>query len=84
MRRKNTIEIKQRARLWAIYELTSEGMELVRKEVFTAGKPKCAKNQVAAPIAKGHVVFTMAYDDFVKNASKSEFIEIKEENKNAE
>ena len=84
MRRRDTIEIKHRAKLWAIYELTSEGMELVRKEVFAGGKPKCEKNQVAVPIAKGYVVFTMAYDDFVKNANKSEFIEIKEETHNAD
>lgn len=74
MRRKDTIEIKRRAKLWAIYELTNDGMELVRKEVLAGGKPKCDKNQVAAPIAKGHVLFTMAYDDFVENATKSEFI----------
>lgn len=82
MRRRDTIEIKQRAKLWAIYELTNEGMELVRKEVLAGGKPKCEKNQVAAPIAKGHVVFTMGLDEFVKNATKSEFI--KEDTSNAD
>ena len=84
MRRRDTIEIKQLAKLWAIYELTNDGMELVRKEVLASGKPKCEKNQVAVSIAKGHAVFTMAYDDFIKNAIKSEFIEIKEEIKNAD
>ncbi len=74
MRRRDTIEIKQCAKLWAIYELTSEGMELVRKEVLAGGKPKCEKNQVAVPIAKGHVLYSMSYEEFVKNASNSVFI----------
>lgn len=81
MRRRETIEIKQRAKLWAIFELTSEGMELVRNEVIATGKPKCEENHVALPLTKGYVVFTMAYDDFIKNA-KSEFIE--EETSNAD
>lgn len=74
MRRRDTIEIKQRAKLWAVYEPTPDGMVLERKEVLAGGKPKCDKNQVAALIAKGHVLFTMAYDDFVENVTKSEFI----------
>lgn len=78
MRRKDTIEVKQRATLWAIYESTNDGITLVRKEVLARGKPKMCGEQVAIAIAKGHVVFTMAYDEFVKNATKSEFI--KEEN----
>lgn len=49
MRRRNTIEIKKRATLWAIYKLTSEGMEFVRNEVIASGRPKCEENQVAAP-----------------------------------
>ena len=82
MRRRDIIEIKQRANLWAIYEVTPDGAELVRKEVIASGKPKCEGSQVAITIAKGHVVFTMAYDDFIKNATKSEFI--KEETSNAD
>ena len=80
MRRRNTIEIKQRAKLWAIYESTPDGVKLVCREVIARGKPKCIGGQVALLIAKGYVLFTMAYDDFLKNASKSEFI--KEENRN--
>ena len=41
MRRRDIIEIKQRAKLWAIYETTNEGVELVSKEVILSGKPKC-------------------------------------------
>jgi len=74
MRRRDNIEIKQRAKLWAIYETTNEGVELVSKEVILSGKPKCVGGQVAIPIAKGYVVFSMTYTDFVKNAIKSEFI----------
>lgn len=74
MRRKDTIEVKQRATLWAIYKPTPDGVELVRKEVIASGKPKCEGSQIAITSAKGHVVFSMAYADFVKNASKSEFI----------
>lgn len=79
MRRRDIIEIKHRAKMWAIYNLTNKEMVLVRKDVLETGKPKCEKNQVAVPIVKGHVVYTMAYDEFVKNATKSEF---KEENNN--
>lgn len=79
MRRVNTIEIKRRAKLWAIYEITPEGLELVRQEVIISGEPKCEENHVAVPITKGHVVFTMTFDDFIKNA-KYEFI--KEDKKN--
>lgn len=82
--RRCDIEIKQSAKLWAVYELTKDGLELVRKEVIVRGQPGrpiCEKNHVAFPIAKGYLVFTMAYDDFIKNA-KSEFI--KEETKNAD
>lgn len=82
MRRKNTVEIKRRATLWAIYEQSKDGLELIRKEVSLYGKPECRVRQIAVPIAKGHVLFTMAYDDFVKNAFKSDFI--KEEIKNAD
>lgn len=81
MRRRNTIEIKRTATLWAVYGATRDGLELVRREVILRGKPKCKGSQVAITIAKGHVVFTMAYDDFIKNA-KSEFI--KEETSNAD
>lgn len=81
MRRRETFKIKQRAKLWAIYEKTNDGMELVREEIIATGKPKCEKNQVAILIAKGYVVSAMAYDDFVKNA-KSEFVE--EEKNNAD
>lgn len=80
MRRRDTIEIKQCAKLWAIYEITSEGLELVHQDVIISGKPMCEENQVAVPITKGHVVYTMAYDDFIKNA-KFEFI--KEDKNNA-
>lgn len=73
MRRKNTVEIKRQATLWAIYEQSEDGLELIRKEVSLSGKPECKVRQIALPIAKGHVLFTMAYDDFVENA-KSEFI----------
>lgn len=41
MRSRDTIEIKQRAKLWAIYESTSDGLVLVRREVIARGKPKC-------------------------------------------
>ena len=75
MRKANTVRVKQRARLWAIYETTKDGVNLVRKEVSLSGKPECKARQVAIAIAKGHVVFTMAYDDFVKNSTKSEFVE---------
>ena len=75
MRRRDTIEIKRRATLWQIYEMSKDGLELVRKEVSLSGKPECKVSQVAIAIAKGHVVFTMAYDDFVKNSTKSEFVE---------
>lgn len=81
MRRRDTIEIKQSAKLWAVYDATKDGLELVRKEVILRGNPKCEGSQVAITIAKGHVVFTMAYNDFIKNA-KSEFI--KEETSNAD
>lgn len=81
MRRKNTVDIKRRATLWAIYETTPEGLELVRQEVIISGKPKCEGKQIAAPITKGHVVSSMSYDDFIKKA-KSEFI--KEETSNAD
>ena len=74
MRRTNTIKIKRRAILWAIYDMTEDGLELTRKEVTLQGRPEYKSNQVAVPIAKGHVVFTMGYDEFVKNATKSEFI----------
>ena len=74
MRRKDTVDIKRRAKLWAIYEATEDGLELIRKEVTLHGRPDFKSNQVAAPIAKGHVVFTMRYEDFMQNASKSEFI----------
>ena len=80
MRRRDSIEIRQRAKLWAIYELTNDGMKLVRKEVLASGKPKCEGGQVAITIAKGHVVFTMAYEDFMQNATKSEFIKEEETN----
>lgn len=82
MRRRNTIEIRRRATLWAIYELTKDGLDLICKKVSFSGKPECEVRQIAVPIAKGHVVFTMAYDDFVNNAIKSEFI--KEDNINAD
>lgn len=75
MRRRATIEIKRRATLWAIYETSKDGVELVRNEVSLSGKPECKASQVAIAIAKGHVVFTTAYDDFVKNSTKSEFVE---------
>lgn len=81
MRRSNNIEIKRTAKLWAIYDVTRDGLELVRKEVIPRGKPKCEGRQVTIAIAKGHVVYTMAYDDFIKNA-KAEFI--KEETNNAD
>lgn len=81
MHRKNTVEIKRRATLWAIYETTSDGLVLVRREVIARGKPKCDGSQVAITIANGYVLFTMAYDEFVKNA-KSEFI--KEDKNNAD
>ena len=41
MRRRDIIEIKQSAKLWAIYKSTPDGVELVRKEVIASGKPKC-------------------------------------------
>lgn len=81
MRRKNRVEIKRPGTLWTVYDITKDGLELSREEVMISGKPECKTRQVAAPIAKGHVVFTMAYDEFVKNA-KSEFI--KEETNNAD
>lgn len=84
MRGRNTVETKRMATLWGIYEVTKDGLELIRKEVSLSGKPECKARQVAIAFAKGHVVFSMAYDDFIKNASKSEFVEIKEEIKNAD
>lgn len=80
MRRRDCIEIKRTAKLWAIYEITPEGIELKGQDVIIAGEPKCEKDQVAVCIAKGHVIFTSAFEEFAKNA-KSEFI--KEENSNA-
>ena len=74
MRRKDTVDIKRRAILWAIYEVTEEGLELNRKEETLHARPDFKSNQVAAPNAQGPVVFTMKYDEFVKNATKSEFI----------
>ena len=59
------------------YEVTKDGMELARKEVSVTGKPECKVRQVAVAIAKGHMVYSMGYDEYIKNA-KSEFI--KEEN----
>lgn len=82
MRRRKTIEIKRRATLWAIYEQTKYGLDLICKKVSLSGKPECKVRQFAAPIAKGHVVYTMAYDDFVNNAIKTE--DFKEENINAD
>ena len=82
MSRKNMIEIKRKAVLWAIYEVDEDGLKLISKEVTLRRKPECKKNQHAIPIAKGHVVFTMAYEDFMQNATKSEFI--KEETNNAD
>ena len=81
MLRKNTVEIKRRATLWAIYEVAKDGLKFLRKDVNVSGKPECEIGQVAVAIAKGHVVFTMSYDEFVKNAN-SEFIE--EETSNAD
>lgn len=60
--------------MWAICDMPEDGLELTRKEVTLQGRPEYKINQVAAPIAKGHVVLTMGYDEFVKNATKSEFI----------
>lgn len=82
MHRKDMVEIKRKARLWAIYEVTEDGLELSRKEVTFGGRPECKRTQHAVPIARGHVVFTMAYEDFMQNARKSEFI--KEETNNAD
>ena len=81
LRRKDTVVIKRRAKLWAIYDRKNGGLVLNREEVILQGKPQYETGQVAAPIAKGHVVFTMAYEDFMQNA-KSEFI--KEETNNAD
>lgn len=74
MRRKDTVDIKRKATLWAIYEVSEDGLELCRKQVTFRGKPECKMNQHAIPIAKGHVLFSMSYDDFIKNASKSDFV----------
>lgn len=82
MRKASNITVKRSAKLWAIYEATKDGLELVRKEVILTGKPKCEKAQVAIPEAKGHVLYTMAYEDFIQNSIKSEFIEEETGNEN--
>lgn len=75
MKKSTNVTVKRVAKLWAVYESTKDGLELVRKEVLLRGRPVCEKAQVAITIAKGHVLYTMAYEDFIQNANKSEFIE---------
>lgn len=74
MKRSTDVTVKRVAKLWGVYESTKDGLELVRKEVLLRGRPDCEKAQVAITIAKGYVLFTMAYEDFIQNANKSEFI----------
>lgn len=82
MKKSTNVTVKRVAKLWGVYEYTKDGLVLVRKDVLFSGRPVCEKAQVAITIAKGHVLYTMAYEDFIQNANKSEFIEEETGNEN--
>ena len=82
MKRSTNVTVKRVAKLWHVYEHTKDGPKLIRKDVLLSGKPVCEKSQFAVLIAKGHVLFTMGYEDFIKNADASDFIEEEKDNEN--
>lgn len=74
MHRKDAVDIKRKATLWAIYEVSEDGLELCRKQVTFRGKPECKMNSTQYLLLKAMYFFSMSYDDFIKNASKSDFV----------
>lgn len=82
MRRSDSINIKRKAKLWGIYEITKDGITPVGQEITLQGKPDVKPNQQAILLKKGHFTFSMLYEVFMENATKSDFIEEEEHNEN--
>lgn len=49
---------------------------MLRNETTFHGDPRpvCGKDEVVIKLTKGHVLYDMPYDEFLKMARKSEFI----------
>lgn len=43
MKKSTNVTVKRVAKLWGVYEVTKDGIELVRKEVLLSGRPVCEK-----------------------------------------
>lgn len=76
MKKRDTVSIKRTATLWGIFTVSKEGLVLLRNETTFHGEPRpvCGQDEVVVKLAKGHVLYDMPFDEFIKMARKSEFI----------